>query len=119
MDLEWQAESFIVVGDEHVRASIPYGVAFLSWQSSGSEHDIQNGDPDGLILKRGNEILDSVSYGGTIELVTEGSGGAPDDPDGALQTISRCPTSTDANENSRDFLLGSPTPGQHNSCGSD
>ena len=116
-NIEWRPQSFLVIGDPLVAESLPEGILFLPWVSAGSDHDIQNGNPDGVRLTDGEETLDSMSYGGVIETLTEGEIGAPDDRDGMDNlTISRCPHDLDTDNNASDFRLATATPGVGNEC---
>jgi len=62
----------------------------------------------------GDWVLDSMSYEGVMEGVTEGAASAPED-DG-LNTLSRCPNGDETDSNADDFALGSPTLGATNDC---
>lgn len=118
--LSWQAQSFLVIGDPSVAELLPSGTLFIPWESSGSDHDIQNGNPDGVRLELDGEKLDSLSYGGLIENVTEGLNGAPDDLNTESNTtISRCPHDLDTDDNQTDFQLAPASPGQINDCESE
>ncbi len=116
-ELSWAPDSFLVIGDPSVAALVPADTLFIPWESSGSDHDIQNGNPDGVRLELNGVSIDSLSYGGLIENVTEGVSGAPDDLNTeASTTISRCPYNLDTNENQADFKLAPASPGQVNDC---
>jgi uncharacterized protein len=77
---------------------------------------IQNGAPDGARIKTADTTVDSVSYEGELDGVTEGSVGAPTDTAAAGEGISRCPDGTDSDRNNADFVLRAITPGAANSC---
>lgn len=83
---------FLVVGDPGVGALLPPEALFIGWQSAGGEHDIQNGNPDGVRLLGPEGRIDGVVYSsGTMPDVTD-EPTAPDDPnDAAGESIQRCP----------------------------
>jgi hypothetical protein len=103
------AGGYLVVGDSEVLANLPEDV--LSVELSGS---IQNGDPDGLRLLDGGIVVDSVSYGGNIEDVTEGNSAPADTEEGS---VARCGNGEDSDNNDADFAVtDTATPGLTNSC---
>ncbi|MEE2789517.1 MAG: amidohydrolase family protein [Myxococcota bacterium] len=111
------ANSYVIVGDVGVRASLPATTVFIDLVSSGNDHDIQNGPSDGLRLLQGDEVIDALSYAGTIDGLTEGPSGAPDEPDDdAGSGIGRCPNGVDTNDNGADFVLQPTSPGTANVC---
>jgi len=74
---------------------------------------IQNGSPDGVALQFGNEIIDALSYEGSLAPpYTEGTGTVVGDT-GSLG-LSRSPDGTDTDDNSVDFSLRCITPGASN-----
>ncbi|MEZ4433494.1 MAG: lamin tail domain-containing protein, partial [bacterium] len=106
------AGGYLVVGDAAVEARMAAGGRFVAWASANDQHDIQNGDPDGVRLMRGDTRLDGVVYArGSIPSVTD-EPAAPDDPnDGADQAIGRCPSAAGA-----PWLLLPMSPGARNTC---
>ncbi|MBN1653520.1 MAG: lamin tail domain-containing protein [Deltaproteobacteria bacterium] len=104
------AFGYLVVASETVSQMLSEEVLFLLLPKS-----IQNGNPDGLRLMDNDTVLDSVSYGGIIEGVTEGDS-APIDK--AEESIARCHNGMDSDDNALDFRSALPaTPGAENSCG--
>jgi hypothetical protein len=105
---------YLVVGNRAVVDALPEGVLGLVVP----DNSIQNGPNDGLVLVRGvgnnAVVLDSVSYEGELESVTEGDFGAPS----ALGDLSagRCENAADMNDNAADFRRMDPTPGADNVC---
>ncbi|MEE2758101.1 MAG: amidohydrolase family protein [Myxococcota bacterium] len=107
---------YLIVGDQALEESLPAETLFIPIESRQTEHDIQNG-PDGFLLLDGDVIIDSMSYAGEIEGVTEGDLSAPDDPNDDLgESISRCPNGADTDNNGDDFNLVRETPGADNLC---
>jgi hypothetical protein len=108
---------YLVVGDGIVAGILPPGTLFLDVESRGNQHDIQNGNPDGARLMFNGLVMDSMAYGGHHEVISEGPGSAPDDPnDDQGESISRCSNGTDTNDNEADFRLAPASPGAPNSC---
>jgi hypothetical protein len=99
----------LVVADDAVLLALPSGVVGLRLSGAG----LQNGGPDGLRLVRGDVVLDTVSYEGSISGWGDGPGAGEDTGAGAL---ARCPDGFDADHDARDFLLVTPTPGSANVC---
>ncbi len=100
---------YLVVGSAAVVEALPETVPGIAVSAS-----IQNGDPDGLLLRRGDSVLDSLSYGGEIPGVTEGAA-APTDIDQG--SIGRCGNGLDTDDNAADFAFNElPTPGTENQC---
>ena len=84
-----------------------------------ADNTIQNGSPDGIRIIRisTGEFVDGVAYEGEMPGTGEGfppiafdSGGADE------ESLSRCPDSSDLDNNEEDFALGSSTPGTANIC---
>lgn len=78
---------------------------------------VQNGSPDAIALVRisSEEIIDALSYGGSVPGYTEGNGTTLEDTneqDGI--SLCRFPDGADSDDNSMDFVLGCPTPGVAN-----
>ena len=83
----------------------------------GEENLIQNGPNDGLLLidQTTSTLLDSISYEGFVDEVSEGTEGA--DRDNDTGSLSRCMNGQDQNQNHLDFIsTPSPTPGALNVC---
>ncbi len=79
---------------------------------------LQDGPSDGLrLVRRGDvdEVLDSVSWEGVLDGVTEGEAGIPADEDNA-NSVGRCANGQDTDANDLDFALGAPSPGLPNVC---
>ncbi len=111
--------AYLLVADQSVVA--PAGVPVVRLPSaSNNNHNIENGDPDGMRLINGanpDAPVDGVSYGGPLAGTGEGASSAPDDPnDDAGTTIGRCPNGSDTNDNAADFVIGEATPGAANTC---
>jgi hypothetical protein len=78
---------------------------------------IQNGAPDGLVLKLSGSVIDAVSYEGDTAGATEGSGiGLMDDGLSAEQGLSRFPDGVDTNVNNVDLSVRCVTPGAANTA---
>ena len=108
---------YLVLGDLAMEATMPEDTIFIPINSRANEHDIQNGNPDGFQLVQNDVVIDSVSYAGVIEGVTEGLVGAPDDPnDDAGGTVGRCPNGVDTQDNAIDFIVMGGSPGTSNEC---
>ncbi len=110
---------YLLVADQNVMA--PGGVPVIRLPSaSNNNHNIENGDPDGVRLINGanpDAPVDGVSYGGPLAGTGEGASSAPDDPnDDAGTSIGRCPNAAETNDNAADFLIGRATPGAANAC---
>jgi hypothetical protein len=76
---------------------------------------IQNGAPDGMVLRLAGAAIDAVSYEGDTASATEGSGLLlMDDGVSVLQGISRYPDGEDTNSNGADLSIRCATPGAPN-----
>ena len=107
---------YLIVGDQALEDALPGNTLFIPIESRQTEHDIQNG-PDGFQLLDSDVVIDSMSYAGDIEGVTEGNLSAPDDPNDDLgESISRCPNGADTDINGDDFSIVRETPGAANLC---
>ncbi len=108
---ELAAGGFIVVGDPAVGDLLPEGALFVAWDSAGNNHDIQNGDPDGVRLMGPEGRIDGVVYArGAMPDVTD-EPSAPDDPNNAAgESIQRCPLPDGP------WLLRPMTPGAPSDC---
>ena len=101
---------FVVCGDASLVANCDY-----SFTASGSW--IQNGSPDAIALYQENDLLDSISYEGSLGLFTEGDAFAPEDNNNDILSIGRTLDGIDTNNNALDFQLGCITPGSANIAG--
>ncbi|MGC6417515.1 MAG: amidohydrolase family protein [Bradymonadia bacterium] len=109
--------AYLVVADRALAEALPPEALYVPIESRQTEHDIQNGDPDGVQLVAADVVIDALSYGGPIPGVTEGPIGTPDDPNNdAGEGVSRCPNGHDSDDNSADFFVQLETPGQANAC---
>jgi endonuclease I len=105
--------AYLVVGSSTLLATVPMGVQTVTF--AGRDNQVQNGAPDGIVLKDGATVLDSVSYEGTMAGITEGTGGAPTDGNSVPGSVGRAPGGVDTDDNAADFALSStPTPGSVN-----
>jgi endonuclease I len=87
----------------------------LSVLFTGAQDNIQNGAPDGLKLKDGALVLDSMSYEGVMPGVTEGAAGAGTDSPSGTMSLARSPNGVDSNSNAADFAVTATlTPGAAN-----
>jgi hypothetical protein len=103
------AVGYLVIASESLIQTLPEDVLSLPLPRS-----IQNGDPDGVRISDNSGIVDSLSYGGVIDGVTEG-GSAPTDAEEG--SIGRCANGTDSDDNASDFRAIQPsTPGSENIC---
>ena len=81
---------------------------------------VQNGSPDAMALLLNGAVVDSLSYEGDVPGNTEGSGVTTANAENNASpnlSLSRCPNSSDTNNNGVDFKTATPTPGAANSCG--
>jgi len=108
-----QAGQYLVIGSSNMINSVADGALRLEFENP--EGQIQNSDPEGMVLfdKSTNSVIDSLSYGSTINMatitelgmmvsVTEGSATVVDtnSPDGS---IARIPNGDDTDNNGFDF----------------
>ena len=94
------------------------GVAVDPAALSGSlpSNGIQNGSPDGIRIVHTvtGDVVDSMSYGGEMAGITEGSPTVAENDPGSL---ARCTDGADQDNNELDFTLTSTlTPGAPNQC---
>jgi hypothetical protein len=78
---------------------------------------IQNGPTDAIALvDLGTmEVLDALSYGGSLDGYAEGTGSTEIDSNSeGLLALSRWPDGSDTNDNETDFTISCPTPGATN-----
>jgi hypothetical protein len=104
----------LAAGDYYVICANNGTVANCDLDVTPDTNWIQNGAPDGLVLKLNAGVVDAVSYEGDTLGATEGSGVGLVDPAGVLDGISRFPDGTDTNQNNVDLSLRCITPGAAN-----
>ena len=75
---------------------------------------IQNGNPDAVALLYIQAIADAVSYEGSTNGFTEGSGDGLEDLATALRGIGRYVDGVDTDQNNADFSVQCVTPGEPN-----
>lgn len=82
---------------------------------------VQNGSPDAIALRSGLNILDMLSYEGSVPGFTEVSGDSLVDPTSGgvggsnqYKSLSRIPDGADSNNNNADFQVACSTPGEAN-----
>ncbi len=76
---------------------------------------VQNGGPDGVQLLFDGEVIDAVSYEGTIDGLAEGTGTtAADNNTEEEVSLSRSPNGVDTDNNDDDFILACFSPGAQN-----
>ncbi len=76
---------------------------------------VQNGAPDGIQLLFNGQVIDALSYEGTIDGVAEGIGtSAQDDNNNANLSLSRSPDGADTDNNDADFIEACSSPGEEN-----
>lgn len=100
-------EFFVICGNGYTTPNCDYDV-------SPNTNLIQNGDPDAVALLFGSAIADAVSYGGSTNGYTEGSGDGLSDPPTALRGIGRYVDGVDTDQNNADFSVQCVTPGEPN-----
>jgi hypothetical protein len=92
--------AYLVVADPGTPNIAP-GATVIPWLNMNS---IQNGAPDGVVLRAGGVILDSMSYEGAMMGVTEGNPTLATDDDTMTQaSLSRFPNGADTNDNATDW----------------
>ncbi len=120
-----QAGQYLVVGSSNMINSVAEGALRLTFENP--EGQIQNSDPEGMVLfnKNNNSVIDSLSYGSAIALatlsdlgimvqVTEGSATATD-TNNINGSIARIPNGDDTDNNGFDFRFTETlTPGESN-----
>ncbi|MEZ5978489.1 MAG: endonuclease [Planctomycetota bacterium] len=101
---------YLVIGTTSVTSALPAGV--LSIDFANASNAIQNGAPDGVVLRENSTVVDSVAYEGTMPSAGEG-GAAPTDP--GVGSIARFPNGADTDDNAVDFVFTTTsTPGAAN-----
>ena len=105
-------------GDHYVICANPLTTANCDLDGGVDSNLIQNGDPDAVAVRKGGDLVDTVSYdGNTGAPYTEGSGeGLGDSSSAEGVGISRCADGADTNVNNLDLSLQPITPGATNSC---
>lgn len=102
---------FVMCGDASLVANCDYNFTTTSgW--------LQNGAPDAVGLYQNGNLLDSLSYEGTLAPFTEGTMFNISDNNTDIVSIARIPNGFDSNVNEADFQLGCITPGSANIAGS-
>jgi len=101
---------FVVCGDAEQVTNCDY-----SFTTSNSW--FQNGSPDAVGLFESNNLLDSLSYEGTLGIYTEGNVFAFNDSNSLTQSIGRITDGFDSDNNALDFQLNCITPGSSNIAG--
>jgi hypothetical protein len=92
---------------------LPPGTLFVNF--AAAQDNIQNGAPDGLLLRDGANVLDSMSYEGALAGISEGPGHAGTDASTSAQALARTPDGADSNDNAADFaVVTTLTPGAAN-----
>ena len=100
--------TFVTIGDTTVT---PAAGVFINIGTK----TIQNG-PDALqLLRPDGSVVDEIAYGGPVTGAGEGTP-APTDP-GDDDSLSRCPSGIDTDDNATDFVVTpNATPGAPNAC---
>jgi len=103
---------YLVIGTASMLGSVAPGA--LTMSLFDPDNNVQNGAPDGMVLKDGATVLDGLAYEGTMAGVGEGSAG-PADSGGTSGSIGRQPGGVDTDDNGADFSFSSTTtPGAAN-----
>ncbi|MBT8439555.1 MAG: lamin tail domain-containing protein [Gammaproteobacteria bacterium] len=102
---------FVMCGDASLVANCNH-----SFTSTNSW--FQNGSPDAVALYENSNLLDSLSYEGELQPLSEGTILAISDNNTDIISISRIPNGLDSDSNATDFQLGCITPGSANIAGS-
>lgn len=103
----------LAAGDFFVICANPATTYNCDLDVSPDTNLIQNGNPDGIALYDGSNLVDSVSYEGDMAGITEGTG-AMSDTSNPFEGLSRYPNGADTNDNSLDFSIRCITPGETN-----
>jgi len=82
-----------------------------------SNNWMQNGAPDAVALYDDGNVLDALSYEGSLSPYTEGNAMTIKDNNTDIISISRIIDGADSNNNALDFELGCITPGSANIAG--
>jgi hypothetical protein len=100
----------VVTHEQSIVNALPAGVLGIR-----TADVFQNG-PDGvrLVDQNAETTLDAMSYGASINGLTEGRFAPLDN--GFAGSLGRCPNGVDSQDNARDFVFGTPTPGVANDC---
>ena len=106
------AGGYLVLGSPSVTSALPAGVLSITFPSPSD--NVQNGAPDGMRLREGTIVLDSMTYEGVTPGLTEGAAGAPTDDPASPESLQRLPNGIDTGENGVDFSTSAPTPGLPN-----
>lgn len=107
----------LATGDFFVICGSAAEVANCDLDAGVPTNFIQNGSPDALALLLNGNIVDALSYEGSVAGSVEGSGaGLIDDPGIALTGLSRATDGADSDANNIDFDRRCITPGTANSA---
>ncbi|MBK6884380.1 MAG: lamin tail domain-containing protein [Flavobacteriales bacterium] len=113
-DPSWQplapGEYFVICGNQGLTLNCDH-------PGSTTTNLVQNGPMDAIVLINVNdEVLDVLSYRGTLSGYVEGTGTtATDSNDQDDISLNRWPDGNDTNDNNADFVVGCSTPGAANS----
>ncbi len=109
-------ESTLAAGDYFVICANAANVPNCDLDVNPNVDLIQNGAPDAVaLLDPFGNIVDAVSYEGSVAGYTEGSGvGLIDNGSAAGHGISRYPDGQDTDQNNVDFIYSCATPGESN-----
>ena len=101
---------FVICSDNGLVANCDYSfTSNISW--------FQNGAPDAVALYQASDIMDSVSYEGNMNLITEGTALTIADSNTIIMSLSRVPDGLDNDDNALDFHQTCITPGTANITG--
>jgi len=104
------SDYFVTCGDASLVANCDYSFTTTSgW--------FQNGAPDAVGLYQDTDLVDSLSYEGTLSPFTEGDALTLSDSNSEMGSIARIFNGMDSNNNAIDFQLGCSTPGSANISG--
>ena len=105
------AGQYLVLGTSALLTQLPLQTPALAFANASD--NVQNGAPDGIVLRKNGSVIDAVSYEGPMAGLTEGGGGAP--TDNTTGSIGRSPNGADTDINSADFVFSATsTPGAAN-----
>ena len=108
-----QPGEFLVVGTSAALGGLPQGTASIEFP----DDTLRDAGvfAYGVRIASGRQRIDSVSYGGFLNEITEGA--PPFESDGGDGVLLRCPNGTDTDDNSVDFILSlMGSPGLANTC---
>jgi predicted extracellular nuclease len=108
----------IGAGDYFVLCGGTGTVVNCDYSFTTSNSWFQNGAPDAIGLYSNTDLLDSLSYEGTLSPFTEGGVLTISDNSTEISSISRILDGVDSDSNALDFQSGCITPGSANIAGS-